>query len=89
VTSRTTARFREAFAGLPTAVQEQARRAYRQFHQNPQHPGLRFRQVHLNPPVFSARVGIHYRAVAVRDGDVWVWFWIGPHTEYDALLAQL
>jgi len=65
MTSRTTARLREAFAGLPIAVQEQARRAYRQFHQNPQHPGLRFRQVHLNSQVFSARMGIHYRAVRV------------------------
>lgn len=88
MTSRTTARFRETFAQLP-AVQEQARRAYRLFAQNPQHPSLRFRQVHLNPPVYSARVGLHYRAVGVRDGETIVWFWIGPHAEYDYLLTQL
>lgn len=86
--SRTTARFRRTFADLPAAVQQQARRAYRLFSQNPQHPSLRFRQVHLNPPIYSARVGIHYRAVAVRDGEAMVWFWIGPHAEYDYLLTQ-
>ena len=89
MTSRTTARFRRAFADLPATVQEQARRSYRLFRQNPQHPSLRFRQVHLHPPVCSVRVGIHYRAVAARDGETMVWFWIGPHAEYDYLLAQL
>lgn len=89
MTSRTTARFRSMFAALPATVQAQARRSYRLFSQNPQHPSLRFRQVHLNPPIYSARVGIHHRAVAARDGEVMVWFWIGPHAEYDYLLTQL
>lgn len=40
MTSRTTARFRKAFAQLPSHIQEQARHAYRLFRQNPQHPSL-------------------------------------------------
>ena len=28
-------------------------------------------------------------ALAVREGDVWIWFWIGSHAEYDRLLTQL
>ena len=32
-----------------------------------------------------ARVGIDYRALAVPAGKDIVWFWIGPHSEYDTL----
>lgn len=87
--SRTTRRFRELFAALPAHVQHQAREAYRHFKQNPAHPGLRFKQIHAKPPIFSARVGIGYRAVGVVDGDTVVWYWIGSHGDYDLLLTQL
>jgi hypothetical protein len=87
--SHTSKRFREALAGLPEHVQRQARRAYEHFEQNPHHPGLQFRQVHTVLPVYSARVGLDYRAVGMVNGDEIVWFWIGTHAEYDALLAQL
>jgi hypothetical protein len=87
--SRTTRRFRQLFAALPAHVQRQARDAYRLFRQNPSHPGLHFKQVHPDPPMYSARVGISYRAVGARVGDTMVWFWIGSHAEYDLLLTQL
>jgi hypothetical protein len=87
--SRTTRRFRELFAALPSQAQRQAREAYRLFRQNPAHPGLRFKQVHPDPPTYSARVGIGYRAVGVLDGDTVIWFWIGTHANYDRLLEQL
>ena len=86
--SRTTARFRKALAELPEVVQEQARAAYRQFSQNPQHPGLRFKPVHSTEPIYSARVSRGYRALGFRDGDEIVWFWIGAHAEYERILAQ-
>jgi hypothetical protein len=87
--SRTTRRFRELLAALPAHVRQQAREAYRLFQQNPAHPGLRFKEVHADPPIYSARVGIGYRAVGVLDGDTVVWYWIGSHADYDRLLAQL
>lgn len=87
--SRTTRRFRELLAALPAQARQQAREAYRLFRENPAHPGLRFKQVHADPPIYSARVGISYRAVGVLDGDTVVWFWIGSHADYDKLLAQL
>lgn len=89
MTSRTTARFRQAFAQLPHQIQEQARQAYCLFRQNPHHSSLRYRQVHPSLPIFSAQVGIHYWAVGGRDGEEIIWFWIGPHAEYDSLLGQL
>lgn len=87
--SRTTLRFRELLAALPAHVRQQAREAYRIFEQNPAHPGLRFKQVHADPPIYSARVGIGYRAVGALDGDTVVWYWIGSHADYDKLLARL
>jgi hypothetical protein len=52
-------------------------------------PGLHFKKVHDDPPMYSARIGIGYRAVAVMEGDAVIWFWIGTHAEYDKLLNQL
>ena len=87
--SFTTRSFRELFAALPATVQRQARQAYRLFRNNPAHPGLHFKQVYPDPPTYSARVGISYRAVGVLDGDEVTWFWIGKHAEYESLLARL
>jgi hypothetical protein len=86
--SRRTASFRRAFAALPESVREQARVAYRRFRDNPNHPSLRFKRVHSTEQVYSVRVGIGYRAVGTLDGDIMIWFWIGSHTEYDALLSR-
>lgn len=77
------------YRALPEAVRQQARQAYAFFQQDPHHPSLRFRQVHPVRPIFSARVGLHYRAVGVREGNDIFWFWIGSHAEYDRLLNQL
>jgi hypothetical protein len=87
--SRTTRGFRELFSALPAQTQQQAREAYRLFRENPAHPGLHFKQIHGDPPIYSARVGIKYRAVGALDGDTVVWFWIGAHADYDKLLKQL
>ena len=87
--SRTTRRFRELFASLPVGVQRQAKDAYALFQLNPRHPGLHFKQVQQAPPIYSARVGIGYRAVGVVDENDIVWFWIGSHAEYDQLLKRL
>ena len=87
--SRTVRSFREWFAVLPAPVQRQAREAYRLFLENPMHPGLHFKKVNPDPPVYSARVGISYRAAGILDGDTVVWFWIGSHADYDKLLKQL
>jgi hypothetical protein len=88
--SHTTRRFRELLAALPAHVRQQAREAYAIFRQNPAHPGLHFKQVRSGPPpVYSARVGIGYRALGAVDGNTVVWFWIGSHADYDRLLRQL
>lgn len=55
--SYTTRRFRLLFESLPRHVQHQAREAYRLFCRNSAHPGLHFKRVYADPPMYSARVG--------------------------------
>ena len=87
--SSTTTEFRKLFADLPEQVQQQTRAAYRQFKENPSHPSLRFKKVHPDLPIYSARISKNYRAVGQLDGDTVIWFWVGSHAEYDKLLGQL
>ena len=75
--------FWEAYGKLPEQVRELADKNYVLLKDNPQHPSLQLKKVGR---FWSVRVGLRYRALAVEaDGDV-VWFWIGTHSEYDALI---
>ncbi len=87
--SRTTAQFRKLFADLPKQAQQQARTAYSQFQKDPSYPSLRFKKVHPELPIFSARISKNYRAVGQLEVDTMIWFWIGSHAEYDSLLKQM
>ena len=87
--SYTTERFRKLLGALPEGVREQAREAYRFFRDNPYHPGLQFKKVHSAKSIYSARVNVDYRVLGALTGDEIVWFWIGPHSEYDKILSRL
>ncbi len=89
MTSKTTRRFRQMLATLPAESQAQAREAYRLFQRNPRQPSLRFKKIHTTESIYSARITIDYRAVGVVDSEEIVWFWIGPHGDYDKLLNWL
>jgi hypothetical protein len=89
VNSHLTDDFLALYRLLPESVRQQARQAYQLFESDPHHPSLRFRKVHPTRPIYSARVGIDYRVIGVRDGNDINWFWIGSHSEYDYLLKRL
>jgi len=84
--SKRTKRFKQLLRTLPTSAQAQAYAAYRLFKMDPHHPGLSFKQVDTKPPLYSVRIGLHYRALGVKQGDTIVWVWIGSHADYDKLL---
>jgi hypothetical protein len=84
--SRTTRRFWQMFDALPKEVQDQARSNYVLWMKDPHHNSLRFKKVENSIPLYSVRVGLSYRAVGKRNGDLITWFWIGSHAEYDRLL---
>ena len=82
---RATPRFWSCLDDLPEAVQETARRNFELLKQNPEHPSLHFKKI---GKLWSARVGIAHRAIAVEDGEDFVWVWIGRHDEYQRLIKQ-
>jgi hypothetical protein len=86
VQSRATRRFWRLFADLPLDVQRDAKRPYRILQNNPGHPGLHFKKLEGDDDIYSARIGLAYRALAVVNGDRVVWYWIGSHDDYDRLV---
>lgn len=68
---------------LPADVRRAARKAYRQFQLNPQHPGLHFHRLFNDPSYWSVRVSRDYRAVGILEGDTIMWIWIGDHEAFD------
>lgn len=76
-------RFWDLYDRLPVEIQAQADKQYALFSRNSSHPSLRFKPV---GPFWSVRISHAYRALAVRDGDVLTWFWIGTHADYDKLV---
>jgi len=82
--SLTTPEFWKAYAAIPLTIRRQARKAYKVWQANPSHPSLHFKKVGKN--LWSARITREYRALALKQGDDYYWFWIGTHDEYDAML---
>jgi hypothetical protein len=76
--------FWKTYAELAPEVREQAQKAYQLWQENPLHPSLHFKKVGKN--LWSARVSGGYRALALKKGDDYYWFWIGAHDEYETLL---
>jgi len=75
--------FWQAYQKLPANVRALADKNYALLKDNPQHPSLNFKKVGR---FWSVRVGLRYRALAVEADDGLLWFWIGSHADYDALI---
>ena len=76
---RTAPRFWRHFEQLPESVQRVARQNFERLQEDPRHPSLHFGRV---GNYWSVRVGRGYRALAIQDGDDFIWFWVGGHDEY-------
>jgi hypothetical protein len=71
------------YRSLPSEIQKLADKNFELLKRDPHHRSLRFKRIGRN---WTARVGLHYRAVAVQDADEYVWIWIGHHSEYDRMI---
>jgi hypothetical protein len=76
--------FWKCFHSLPKQVQVAADRSFALLKADPKHPSLHFKKIDA---LWSARIGLHYRTLGVDVSDGVLWFWIGSHAEYDALVA--
>jgi hypothetical protein len=72
--SRTTRQFWRLFSHLPAGAQRDAKRSYRLFQTNPAHPGLQFKKLEGEDNIYSIRIGLDYRALAVMNRDRVVWY---------------
>ena len=79
----TTPRFWKRYRSLKPETQALADKNFKLLQANPDHPSLRLKQIGI---FWSVRVGIHYRALAKDREEGLMWFWIGPHDEYERIL---
>ncbi|MCX5644536.1 MAG: hypothetical protein NTZ17_07595 [Phycisphaerae bacterium] len=80
-----TPNFWRHFDRLPANVQELARAAFVLMEQDPKHPSVHLKKVGR---FWSARVGLHHRALAIEQNENLAWFWIGTHAEYSSLIRR-
>ena len=79
----TTPAFWAAYKALPAPVQKLADKSFGLLKAAPRHPSLHFKKT---GKFWSARVGLHHRALGVDMADGVLWFWIGTHADYDAIV---
>jgi hypothetical protein len=84
VRHRASKKFWLFYEQLPGEIQKLADKNFSLLKQEPQHPSLHFKKAGR---FWSARVGIHYRAVAVQENEDLVWFWIGRHDKYELIIS--
>jgi hypothetical protein len=77
--------FWTSYEVLPAQVRLLADKNFALLKENPRHPSLHFKKIGR---FWSVRVGAAHRALAVDIEDGVVWFWIGTHAQYDALIKS-
>ncbi len=85
LTHRTAREFWPEFRRLPREVRRAAIKSFRLLESDPAHRGAQFKPVGR---YWSARASRGYRAMATREGNLVIWFWIGPHDEYERLIGR-
>ena len=81
---RTSRRFWDCYTGLPDDVRQAATSSFELLKKDSRHPSLHFKKVGR---FWSVRVGLSYRALAVEDGEDFIWVWIGTHDDYERMIG--
>ena len=83
---QTTTRFWKCFEELPKGIQKVAKKNFELLKTNPLHPSLHFKKV---GKFWLVRVGICHRALAIKDGQAFIWVWIGSHKKYEQMIKEM
>jgi hypothetical protein len=78
-----TERFWKCYEELPEATRAVAKKNFGLLRADPAHPSLHFKKAGR---FWSIRIGLGHRALAIRDGEDFVWVWIGPHDGYKRMI---
>ena len=86
---RTTSDFWHEYRSLPEEIRDRANKQFSLLKANPQHPSLQFKKVgeRQGHEIWSARITLNYRALATKRDGGYLWFWIGNHQAYEALIS--
>jgi len=89
MTHRANADFWDDYQKLTAEIRARADKQFALLKTNPQHPSLQFKKIgeRDGQEIWSARVTLKYRALAVKLAGEYLWFWIGEHNVYDAFLS--
>ena len=81
--------FWQEYSRLPEEIRVRADPQFSLVKTNPQHPSLQFKKIgdRNGQEIWSARVTLNYRALAIKRADGYLWFWIGDHKSYDLLIS--
>lgn len=85
---RATAGFWREYEQLTVQIRERADKQFALLKANPQHPSLQLKKVgeSRGQEIWSVRVTLSYRALALKRPDGYLWFWIGDHSSYESLI---
>ncbi|MCX5859846.1 MAG: hypothetical protein NT056_08135 [Proteobacteria bacterium] len=82
---RATDKFWHCYNSLPQEIRDRADKAFALLREKPRHPSLHFKKIGT---FWSTRVDITHRALAVEDGQDFIWVWIGSHDQYERLIER-
>ena len=84
-----TERFIKAYSVLPLPIKKANQKTYKIWSENQNHPSLHFKKIFKKQEIYSIRITLDYRALAIKSDETFIWFWIGNHQEYDELISSL
>jgi len=89
IVHRASADFWKDYGALPAEIRGRADKQFALLKDNPQHPSLRFKKIgdREDHEVWSARITLKYRALALKLPQEFLWFWIGDHGTYDEKIS--
>jgi len=81
--------FWKEYQALPQEIRTRADKQLVLLKANPERPSLQFKKLGESgvQELWSARVTLNYRALAIKRPDGCLWFWIGDHETYDSLIS--
>jgi hypothetical protein len=87
VMHRASNKFWQLCQALPPEIQQTANKQFAAPKANPNNSSVRFKKLTEKNvrEVWSARITLKYRALAVKYDNVYHWFWIGENGTYDFL----
>ena len=82
---RTTEFFWKCFNKLSPKIQKISKGQFNLLKSNKNHPSLHFKKV---GKMWSIRISLDYRVLGIKDGDDFIWIWIGTHDEYKKMIKK-